>query len=160
MKKIIFFIAVAMGMLTVASAQTDIKIGIHAGIPVGDIEDGANFKMGADFTYFWSVMDIIKAGPMVGYSHYFTEDLDGTEPDDLNFLPLGASGRVTLGGGVFLGADLGYAIGLNDGNDGGFFYRPKLGFGFLGIGIVGSYEGINVDGVNVASVNVGVEFGF
>jgi len=80
--------------------------------------------------------------------------------DDFSFLPIAAAGRVSLGDVLFAGVDLGYAIGLNDGNDGGFYFAPKLGFGLFMFDVVGSYTGVSRDGSTVSSVNVGVEFSF
>lgn len=163
MKKLILSLTVFL-VLGLASLQAQWKIGANAGVPVGDMEEFSNFHLGADVAYLFNVGDKFEAGPMIGYSHYFVEDIEidgmGTfEMDDAQFLPIAASGRVSLGSTIFLGADVGYAVGISDGNDGGFYYRPKLGFGIASINIIGSYSGISVDGGNVSSVNVGIEFG-
>lgn len=147
-----------------AQATTDFKIGVHAGIPVGDMADFSDFNLGADVSYLFGVAGMLEVGPLVGYSRYFVEDIDlgefgSLEMDDASFLPVAASGRVDLGP-VFAGLDLGYAVGLNDGNDGGFYYRPKVGVGFFGLNLIGSYSGISMDGGDVSSVNLGVEFSF
>lgn len=163
MKKLVLL---SMLFFAVSAVQAqDIKVGVHGGIPVGDISDASDFTLGLDVAYLFTPVEMFQVGPMLGYSHYFMNDVDmgsfGTvEVDDASFLPIAASGRFSLGDAVFAGADLGYAVGLNDGNDGGFYYRPKLGFDLLGVWVVGSYEGISMDGGSVSSVNVGVEFGF
>lgn len=162
MKKLVF-VSLLFFTVSVVQAQ-EIKVGVHGGIPVGDISDASDFDLGLDFAYLFSPTEMFQVGPMLGYSHYFIKDMEfggeTFEVDDVSFLPIAASGRVSLGDAVFAGADLGYAVGLNDGNDGGFYYRPKLGFDLLGVWVVGSYEGISVDGGSVGSVNVGLEFGF
>jgi len=61
---------------------------------------------------------------------------------------------------VFVGADLGYALGINDGNDGDFYYRPKVGINLVGLSLIASYSGISVSGGTLSSVNLGTEFGF
>jgi len=163
MKKLLLL---SMLIFAVSAVQAqEIKVGAHVGIPVGDSSDNSNFDLGADVAYLFSPIEMFQVGPMLGLSHYFTEEIEyygapSVDPPDATFLPIAASGRVSLGDAVFAGADLGYAVGLNDGNDGGFYYRPKLGFDLLGIWVVGSYEGISMDGGSVSSVNVGVEFGF
>ena len=163
MKKLVLL---SMLFFAVSAVQAqDIKVGAHVGIPVGDSSEGSNFDLGVDVAYLFSPIEMLQVGPMLGFSHYFTEEIDyngmaSVDPPDASFLPIAASGRVSLGDAVFAGADLGYAFGLNDGNDGGFYYRPKLGFDLLGVWVVGSYEGISRDGGSVSSVNVGVEFGF
>lgn len=157
MKKLFLVVIIICSFgINSASAQ-EFNIGAHAGVPVGDIEAGSNFALGADLSYLWSAADILKVGPKVGYHSFFAE-AEGA--DNLSFLPVAAEGRVSLGGMVFVGADLGYGIGLTDGVDGGFYYAPKLGFGLFGVDIVGSYTSFSLDGGTASSVNVGVEFGF
>ena len=105
---------------------------------------------------------VASVGPMVGYSHFFGDSgNDGPiewEVDDAQFVPVAASGRFNLLS-LALGLDLGYAIGLNDGNDGGFYYRPQVGFSLGRLGLIASYQGISMDGGNISSVNLGLEFG-
>lgn len=164
MKKLIFALTVFL-VLGVYSLQAQWKLGVHAGVPVGDefVKEAFSFNAGADVAYLFGVADVLEVGPMLGYMHYFgdsgEEDGFEWEVDDAQFLPIAASGRVSLGATVFVGADLGYAVGMNDGNDGGFFYRPKLGFGIAAVNIIGSYSGVSMDGGTVSSVNVGIEFG-
>lgn len=150
MKKVILAVVVMMSVgLTSASAQ-EFKLGAHAGVPVGDVSDVSDFAFGADVSYLWNAVGVLQLGPKVGY-HQYTGDWDA------GFIPVAAEGRVGLGDAVFVGADLGYGIGLKDGMDGGFYYAPKLGFGFMGIKVIGSYTGISSDGVDVSSVNAGIE---
>ncbi len=163
MKKILLFVLVCLLGTAGLKAQGSLKAGINAGLPTGDIEEFSNFQLGADLSYLFGVHNMLEIGPMVGYSRFFTEDIDtvgeiDVDVDDGSFLPIAASGRVGLGK-VFLGADLGYAVSLNDGGEGGFYYRPKIGVGVGGFSVVGSYSGISNDGVSIASVNLGLEFG-
>lgn len=163
MKKLLFACVVLISVgLTTSNAQNFV-FGVHGGVPVGDVSDSHNFDIGVDVAYMFNTMGVFQFGGLVGYSHYFGDSMEAMgieiDIDDAQFLPVAATGRASLGDAVFVGLDLGYGIGLNDGNDGGFFYRPKLGFDLFGIGIVGSYEGFSMDGGTVSSVNVGVEFG-
>ncbi|MGB7842500.1 MAG: hypothetical protein WBL21_06895 [Salinimicrobium sp.] len=150
MKKLIFAVAVLFTAgLSSVSAQ-ELKLGAHAGVPVGDVSDVSDFAFGADLAYLWNVAGILQAGPKIGY-HQYTGDFDA------GFLPVAAEGRVGLGEAVFVGLDLGYGISLKDGVDGGLYYAPKLGFGFMGVKIIGSYTGISLDGGEASSVNAGIE---
>lgn len=155
MKKLILVTAVLLTFGVSSSIAQEFKMGAHAGVPVGDISDTHNLSIGADITYLLNPMGFFQFGPMVGYSHYVGE----SNFEDAQYLPIAASGRLALGDAVFVGLDLGYGIGLSD-YDGALFYRPKLGYDFLGISIVGSYEGFSYDGGTVSSVNAGIEFGF
>lgn len=150
MKKLILAVVVILGFgLNSVSAQ-ELKVGAHAGVPVGDVSDYSDFAFGADLSYLWNAVGVLQLGPKVGY-HQYTGDWDA------GFLPVAAEGRVGLGDAVFVGLDLGYGISLKDGVDGGFYYGPKLGFGFMGIKVIGSYTGISFDGGDASSVNAGIE---
>ena len=149
--------------MTSTAQTTDWKAAVHAGVPVGDAADFSDFTIGADVTYLMGIAGILEAGPMIGYSHFFGSS--GSQGDvewevsDISFIPIAASGRVDLPG-FFAGLDLGYAIGVNDGNQGGLYYRPKIGFGFFGLNVIGSYQAVTRDGGSVSAVTAGVEFGF
>ncbi len=152
MKKLLIAFVFLFGM-TQANAQ-GIVGGAHVGLPVGDTSDNSSFELGADVAYLAPLSVSSSVGALLGFSHYFTDEGDG-----LSFLPIAATGRINLHESFFLGADLGYALGLTDNVDGGFYYRPKVGFSFMGVGLVASYSGISVNDVTVSSVNLGIEFG-
>lgn len=159
MKKLFLLTILTIFSFTVAQSQSNWKLGVNAGIPVGDIEDFSSFNLGGDVAYFFDVSDVFTAGPLVGFSHFFEDD-DGVG-EDLSFIPLAASGRFSFSDAVFIGADLGYAIGVDDGNDGGFYYRPKLGYNFGMVALILSYAGIEItDGPTAGTVNLGIEIGF
>ncbi|SOC81259.1 hypothetical protein SAMN06296241_2833 [Salinimicrobium sediminis] len=149
--------------VTVSAQTTDFKLGAHAGLPVGDMNEAYSYNAGANLSYMVGIAGLVEFGALVGYMHYFEDS--GKEGDlswegnDASYIPMAGSGRIDMGP-VFAGMDIGYALGLNEGNDGGFFYRPKIGFGFLGLTFVGSYSGISADGIEVNSINLGLEFSF
>lgn len=160
MKRLVLIMCFALIGSTAVQAQSGLRVGANIGLPVGDIEEVSDFQVGADLAYMVGVADMLYLGPKLGYTQFFMNDDDfgGIEVDDPAFLPIAASGRVSLVG-FFVGTDLGYAVGLNDGNDGGFYYKPQVGFNLGLIGIIGSYTGISVDGGNFGSINLGIEFG-
>ena len=153
MKKfLLLFAAIVISGSTDAFAQENFKFGGNIGIPVGDA-DMYDLSYGADAAYFFEISEGFKAGPMIGYTGYSVEDFS------VSFLPIAATGRYEFPTSFFfLGADLGYAPGLEDGVDGGFFYRPKVGYDFGLLGVIASYSGISVDGGTFSSINLGVEF--
>lgn len=163
MKKLLLLIGLMLFSFTAMQAQGHFKIGVNGGIPVGDADDFTTFQLGADVAYMFDVADMFQVGPLAGYSVFFgdTYDLMGVsvDYDDVQFIPVAASGRLGLTDSFFLGADLGYAIGVNDGNDGGFYYRPQVGYDFGVVGLMLSYSGVAVDGGTFSSINFGVEFG-
>jgi hypothetical protein len=162
MKKLLILFLVPFMGLNFVYSQGNFRFGVNGGIPVGDVEDFSNFHLGTDVAYMFNVVEVLDVGPMLGYSHYFSEDLtigsEKIETDDVQFLPIAASGRFGLSS-LYLGADLGYAIGINDGNDGGFYYRPLIGYQIGKLGIAASYEGVSMDGGSFNSINLGIEFG-
>ena len=153
MKKLLLLLIFVLGTVTSAHSQGDLRLGINAGVPVGDAADYTSFNAGADVAYLMGFGDIFQVGPMVGYNHFFGED----DVDDLQFLPIAATARFGLAA-LELGLDLGYGLGISDDLDGGFYYRPKIGFSLFGLGLIGSYTGISNDGDNISSVNLGLEF--
>ena len=162
MKKILLFTAFAVFALNV-NAQ-EIKLGVSGSLPVGDADDTYIFGAQVDFSYLFEVNEAFKVGPMASLFYYKGDSYDyglgSVDIDDAVFLPIGGSARFVVES-FFFGADLGYGIGLSpDGNDGGFFYRPKTGYSFGMLGVVLSYSGVAVDGGTFSSINGGVEFTF
>lgn len=147
---------------TSSYSQGNFRLGVNAGLPIGDAADFTSFQLGADVAYMLSLADVAAVGPMVGYSRFFGDSGEKGgiewEGDDLQFVPLAASARFNLLS-LALGLDLGYALGLTDGIDGGLYYRPQVGFNIGPIGLIASYQGISRDGGAFSSVNLGVEFG-
>lgn len=163
MKKLLFTLCAVLIGFTSTLGQSGFTLGANIGMPVGDIEDYSDFKVGADIAYRYNLTPMFDVGGLLGYSRFFIDDADSPfgsiETTDIEFLPIAASGRVNFAL-FFAGVDLGYAIGLDDGNDGGFFYRPLVGVKLGPVGVIGSYSGINVDGEPIGAINLGVEFGF
>ena len=151
MKKLVL-ISMLFFAVSAVQAQENFKFGGNLGIPVGDA-DAYDINYGADAAYFFDVSDGFLAGPMIGFTGYSADGFN------VSFLPIAASGRYMFSDSLFfLGADLGYALGLEDGVDGGFYYRPKVGYDLGFLGLIASYSGISVDGGTFSSINLGVEF--
>lgn len=181
MKK--FLLIAALGLFGVVSAQkTDgaFKLGAHVGIPVGDASKGSSFNLGADLAYTWRIAENFDLGITTGYTHFFGKSVTDTTYDllgnphttstsklDLGFIPLAATGQYNFKGGVFIGADLGYAFATGKYDKGGFYYQPKVGYTFQGKhDLYVSYKGIS-DKIkdtdvswNIGSVNLGYAYKF
>ena len=150
MKKTVLFIALLISGLAV-QAQEGFNLGINFGLPTGDASDISSFSLGIDANHLWSVADSFDAGVATGFTNAFgkTQEIVGfdVEFDDVQFLPVAAAGRFHASDRFRVGADLGYAIGLNDGNDGGVYYRPLVAYGITEkIEANFSYTGISLDG--------------
>ena len=150
MKKTVLFFALLISGLAV-QAQEGFNLGINFGLPTGDASDISSFSLGIDANHLWSVADSFDAGVATGFTNAFgkSQEILGfdVEFDDVQFLPVAAAGRFHASDRFRVGADLGYAIGLNDGNDGGFYYRPLVAYGITEkIEANFSYTGISLDG--------------
>lgn len=115
--------------------RTNFKAGIHVGVPFGDISDYTNFEIGLDLGYHWSLSELVDAGLATGFMNAFvnndTVDLgpfvvEGDFPN-IQYVPAAAAFRLYPTYDFKLGADVGYAVGVNEGNSGGFYFRPIIG---------------------------------
>lgn len=135
MKKL-FLVAIAtVGFAFSGTAQeSQLKFGLDAGFPMGDIKDGSSFNLGANAAYMWTgIAEGLDVGAGVSYNTYFAKEVDlgaagKYKADNANFLPIYATANYGFTENIFAGADLGYAVGLTDGIDGGFYYQPKVGY--------------------------------
>jgi len=166
MKKLLIMAAIAaFGFTSVQAQEGGIKLGINFGLPVGDefFKNYSSFNLSVDAAYLITVADSFQVGPTIGYSHFFAKEYEflgaNVKGDDIQFIPIAGSARFDLDG-LFFGADLGYAVGVNDGNDGGFYYKPKIGYNLGPASLIFSYSGISLDDGSISSLNLGVEFGF
>ena len=133
-------------------------------MPLGDAGDYTSFNLTVDLNFLWPVGESFDAGLSAGYSHSFGKEYDtplGTiEADDIQFLPLAVAGRLDLSEKFALGADVGYAVGINDGNDAGFYYAPRVQFGISqALDLVLAYRGVSRDGGSFDVLTLGLEFG-
>ena len=156
--------AIALLGVTAMQAQGQFRAGLSGGLPIGDAGDLATFAIAVDLGYLFEINDTVDLGGTTGYSHSFGDTVDfgfGTfDVEDVQFIPIAASGRFEVASSVILGADVGYALGVNDGNDGGFYYAPRAQYGVSeAIDIVVAFRGVAVDGGSWDIITAGVEFG-
>ncbi len=158
MKKLLFLLAIIV-CGTAANAQ--FKVGVNAGIPVGESADYFNFNAGLDVYYMFgkSKDALFKFGIASGFSNYFGEEMDGgVSVDDTQFIPIAVAARITFLSTLTFGPDIGYGIGINDGNDGGVYGRAVFGLD-LGntIELNAFYSLVKVEkGLDFATTGLGV----
>lgn len=115
--------------------RTTFKAGFYAGLPMGDASDFSSFGLGLDLGYHWGVSELIDVGLATGFMNAFV-DTDSTvgasDFDDFQILPLAAAFRIYPTYSFKLGADVGYGVGINEGNEGGFYWRPTMGYNISG----------------------------
>lgn len=159
------FIALIM-LASVAETQAQFKVGLNAGIPVGDASDYYNFSAGLDVYYMFgeSRDGFLKFGATSGIINYFgDDDIVGLGSiEDVQFIPIAAAGRVTLLSTLTAGVDVGYGIGINIEDGGGPYGRAVLGLDLGNTIEVNTYYQLVkvVKGMDFASVGLGllVEF--
>ncbi|MFN3136442.1 MAG: hypothetical protein ACE37L_02075 [Allomuricauda sp.] len=132
--------------------RTNFKAGIHAGVPFGDISDFSNFEIGLDLGYHWGVSELIDAGISTGFMNAFinNDTLDSLPVEEqgdfpnIQYLPVAGAFRIYPTYDFKLGADVGYAIGINEGNTGGLYIRPMVGVN------ISSTTELNISYVNIS----------
>ncbi|MDT0540873.1 hypothetical protein [Croceitalea sp. P059] len=170
MKFIISFIFIFSFVLTLHSQvdRTNLRIGINAGAVVGDASDFYSFTLGLDVLHVWGLSREIDLGIATGFLNAFGErdtlDVDGLTLDtqfyNAQFIPFATALRVYPSYGFKLGGDIGYALGVDPGNEGGFYYRPMVGVEINGTTELNiSYSTINNEG-SFSNVLLGVLFLF
>lgn len=159
MKKVLLLLVIAL-IGTQMYAQEGFKVGLNLGLPIGDAVDVSGFSVGADVKHHWEVADSFYAGVATGFTNSFGKVVDiGVDffrADNVQFLPVAGSASYLVSDKFNVGLDLGYAVGINDGNDGGIYYRPLVGYGITESSELNlSYTGISLDGGTWSTINLG-----
>lgn len=134
MKKIILLVAMLVAGATFAqkhevdvnSKNSWLKVGLNAGLPVGDIDNASSFALGLDLKGQYLVTPNFGIGLASGYTHLFGKN----DTDDFGIIPAAAFARYYFKPkGLFLGADFGYGFLTNvDNNSGGLYVNPQIGY--------------------------------
>ena len=159
MKKIILGVALVLAGLSV-NAQGKTSLGVNFGTPTGDLSDLYTFAFSFEANYIFPVSEKFDVGFSTMYLNFYAEDILGIPVDNISFLPIAAVAHFNITEKLVLGADVGYAIGISpDGNDGGFYYRPMVGFR-LGerLMIQATYSGVSVNDVSIDHLAAGLMF--
>ncbi|WP_179367638.1 outer membrane beta-barrel protein [Winogradskyella forsetii] len=141
-------------------------IGLNGGVTTGDYEDIYSSNIGLDLYYLYGISEKFYLGGSTGFANYFGEDvnipgLGEVEFDDAQFIPVAGSFRFSPFSNFAVGADVGYAIGVNDGNDGGFYASPRATY-FLAdkFPVFAGYRLIDLDGESLGSIQFGIGYKF
>ncbi len=144
MKKGFLIIFFALFGATIC-AQEGFKLGVQGGLPYNDFNDKTSVMVGADLGYMRALGEVVDLGIMTGIVHGFPKTFvfeeTNVEIEDntaIDFAPLALSVRIWPSQSFSFGIDGGTAFGLSEGNDGGLYFRPILGYLF------GTYTEINV----------------
>ena len=174
MKKLFLAGALALlGLMNAQKTESGIRLGVNAGIPVGDFGKFTTFTAGVDLAYLYPLAENFRLGVATGYSHYFGKKTKTdlilvtlkNEVPDVGIIPVAATAEFILGdSNVFLGADLGYAFFTEKdlkNENGSFYYQPKLGYSFdKRHDLYFSYKGFTRNNANAGSLNLGYAYNF
>ena len=175
MKKLFLTGALALfGLMNAQKTEPGFRLGVNAGIPVGDFGKFTTFTAGVDLAYLYPLAENFRLGVATGYSHYFgkktTYDLwilgkRDVKVPDVGVIPVAATAEFVFGDShVFLGADLGYAFFTKTekgADSGSFYYQPKLGYSFdKRHDLYFSYKGFTQNSANAGSINLGYAYNF
>lgn len=141
MKKSIIFLVLVFTAFALQAQRnvdrTNFRAGVNGGLVIGDFSEAYSFGLGLDVYHHWGVAKPLDIGVTAGFFNAFgsKENISAggivveTEFDNIQFLPVGASIRIYPGSsaGFKIGGDIGYAVGINEGNEGALYYRPSLG---------------------------------
>ena len=174
MKKLFLTGALALfGLMNAQKTESGIRLGVNAGIPVGDFGKFTTFTAGVDLAYLYPLAENFRLGVATGYSHYFGKKTKTdlilvtlkNEVPDVGIIPVAATAEFILGdSNVFLGADLGYAFFTKKdlkNENGSFYYQPKLGYSFdKRHDLYFSYKGFTRNNASAGSINLGYAYNF
>ena len=174
MKKLFLTGALALfGLMSAQKTESGFRLGVNAGIPVGDFGKLTTFTAGVDLAYLYPLAENFRLGVATGYSHYFGKKTKTdlilvtlkNEVPDVGVIPVAATAEFILGdSNVFLGADLGYAFFTEKdlkNENGSFYYQPKLGYSFdKRHDLYFSYKGFTRNNANAGSINLGYAYNF
>ncbi|MFN3942027.1 MAG: hypothetical protein ACK4K1_05265 [Flavobacterium sp.] len=159
MKKLLFaaFAVLAFGAV---NAQ-GFKGGVHVGLPIGSSGDFYSFNAGVDVAYLWEVADNFSAGVTTGYTMFFGKTVDfgfGSEKvPSAGLLPIAGTASYKVADNIFLGADLGYALGVSNASGGDIYYQPKVGYAAEKFDAYVGYKGL---GSAFSAISLGASFKF
>jgi len=136
-----------------------LKIGLNAGVPVGNASDFYSFVPALELKGQLMETNHFGIGLTTGYNHFFAKN----NGNDFGTVPVGAFIRVyPASKGFFAGVDGGYSFitGVN-GAKGGAYVKPQLGYHNYDWNVFGFYNHIfrsDINGGSIAHVGIGATY--
>ena len=143
--------------IEITPANSWLKAGLTAGIPVGDADNVSTFNLGLDLRGQYLFNPNFAIGLASGYTHLFAKE----GIDDFGVIPAAGFLRYYFTrSGIFIGSDLGYGFltNVND-NDGGLYVNPQVGYHNRDWNIYAFYQNTFAENdLDLSSVGVGVTY--
>ena len=170
MKTIITTLVLIVTSLSIQAQvdRTNFRAGLNAGLVTGDASDFYSFSLGLDILHVWGLSKEIDLGVATGFNNAFGEEETfsnggvtiNTEFANVQYIPAAVALRIYPSYGFKFGGDIGYAIGVSNGFDGGFYYKPLIGLDINGATELNvSYAAISNNGT-FSTAMIGVLFLF
>lgn len=160
MKKLCLVAILALFGLNVSAQNNDdggFYGGINAGLPVGDFSEYYSFAFAVDVGYTCDIDDDINIGVESGYTNFLGKDNFG----GFSFLPIAGIAEFSVSDEVDLEGGAGYAISLESGGGGDFYW--KIG-GTYDLSdddeVVLSYRSLSSNGSSLSGVFLGYRRNF
>jgi long-subunit fatty acid transport protein len=146
-------------------AQEGFKMGIQAGLPFNDFNEPISMVVGADVSYMYPLGEVVDIGPSVGYIHGFAETFQSNivraDLESIQFVPLSAGVRIWTSNDFSFGGNAGWALGINEGNDGGLYYRPMIAYLMSSsVEVNFSYTAIELEEATWSTLTLGIVYNF
>lgn len=170
MKKQILTTFIALiGLITLKAQSVGFEAGGFVGFPIGDASSITSFNFGVNAAYYWKAGGNLQAGFTSGYDHWTGKDVKeimlGGPPreyktEDFGFIPLAITTKYEMNK-FFGGLDIGYAVYIGKkGGEGGFYYKPRVGYTISSFNIYGFYKGISNNGSSINTLGFGFGYKF
>ncbi len=161
MKKLFLAIAMVTFGMALNAQKGTFNVGANIGLPVGDVSDVSSFSYGGEVNYLFEVSEGFELGASFSYIQFLGKEVNGFDFPSNAFLPIAAAGRYNVSEEFVVGADLGYAIGVDTGLESGFYYRPMVGYKIMeNITLQATYSGISLDGGTASVIGLGGYYSF
>lgn len=159
MKKLLFIAMLALGFSTVNAQEGSFNVGANLGFATGDVSDAYSLVLDLEANYLFDLSDEFSVGPSLSYVTFIPKSDYNDFLEAVSFLPIDAAIRYNASEQFTIGADLGYALSLEEDGEGGFNYRPLVGYNVSeNIMIQAAYNAITNDGT-ASFFSVGAVFG-
>lgn len=160
-----FFVVFFMAQITCLVAQEGFKFGIQAGLPFNDFNEALSIVVGADASYMYPLGELVDIGPSIGFIHGFAETFQSNvvraDLEAVQFVPLSAGLRFWTSNDFSFGGNAGWALGINEGNDGGLYYRPMIAYLMSSsVEVNFSYTGIELEEARWSTLTFGIVYNF
>ncbi len=133
MKTIITTLVLLVASLSLQAQvdRTNFRADLNAGLVTGDDSDLYSFSLGVDLVYVWGLSKEIDLGLATGFNNAFGEEeivsnttaTVSTKFANQQYIPAALALRIYPTYGFKFGGDVGYALGVSNGFDGGLYYK-------------------------------------